>query len=89
MIECNSGSFEVLGAIDNLSFGKLFKCIHTSLSSAGNQVWVNHLTQLQQPMSDPTNESSHEPIFDQPNDWDRMHCFLATFHQKEYCFECQ
>ena len=25
----------------------------------------------------------------QPNDWDRMHCFLATFHQKEYCFECQ
>ena len=25
----------------------------------------------------------------QPNDWERMHCFLATFHQKEYCFECQ
>ncbi len=25
----------------------------------------------------------------QPNDWDRMHFFLATFHQKEYCFECQ
>ena len=53
MIECNSGSFEVLGAIDNLSFSKLFKCIHTSLSSAGNQVWVNHLTRLQQSMSDP------------------------------------
>ena len=25
----------------------------------------------------------------QPNDWDRMHCFLATFHKKEYCFKCQ
>jgi hypothetical protein len=35
----------------------------TSLSSAaGNQVRVNHLTRLQQPMSDPTNEPSHEPI---------------------------
>ncbi len=35
----------------------------TSLSSvAGNQVQVNHLTQLQQPMSDPTNEPSREPI---------------------------
>jgi hypothetical protein len=31
-------------------------------SAAGNQVQVNHLTQLQQPMSDPTNESSREPI---------------------------
>jgi hypothetical protein len=35
----------------------------TILSSvAGNQVRVNHLTQLQQPMSNPTNEPSHEPI---------------------------
>ncbi len=35
----------------------------TSLSSvAGDQVRVNHLTQLQQPFSDPTNEPSHEPI---------------------------
>jgi hypothetical protein len=35
----------------------------TSLSSvAGNQVGVNHLTQLHQPMSDPTNEPSREPI---------------------------
>jgi hypothetical protein len=35
----------------------------TSLSLvAGNQVRVNHLTQLQQPMSDPTNEPSREPI---------------------------
>jgi hypothetical protein len=34
-----------------------------SLSSvAGNQVWVNHLTRLQQPMSDPMNEPSREPI---------------------------
>jgi len=35
----------------------------TILSSvAGNQVWINHLTRLQQPMSDPTNEPSCEPI---------------------------
>ncbi len=35
----------------------------TSLSSvAGNQVRVNHLTWLQQLMSDPTNEPSREPI---------------------------
>ena len=35
----------------------------TSLSSvAGNQVRVNHLTRLQQPMSNPTNEPSREPI---------------------------
>jgi hypothetical protein len=35
----------------------------TSPSSvAGNQVQVNHLTGLQQPMSDPTNEPSCEPI---------------------------
>jgi hypothetical protein len=35
----------------------------TSLSSvAGNQVWINHLTRLQQPMSDPTNDPSRKPI---------------------------
>jgi hypothetical protein len=35
----------------------------TSLSSvAGNQVWVSYLIQLQQPMSDPMNETSGEPI---------------------------
>ncbi len=35
----------------------------TSLSSvAGDQVQVNHLTRLQQPISDPTNEPSREPI---------------------------
>ncbi len=35
----------------------------TSLSSvAENQVQVNHLTRLQQPMSDSTNEPSREPI---------------------------
>ena len=34
----------------------------TSLSwVAGNQVRINHLTRLQQPMSDPTNEPSREP----------------------------
>jgi hypothetical protein len=29
-IECNVGSFEVLSAIGNLSFGKSFKCIRKS-----------------------------------------------------------
>jgi hypothetical protein len=37
--------------------------IFTSLSSvAGNQVWVNYLIQLQQPMSNPMNEPSREPV---------------------------
>jgi len=41
----------------------------TSLSSvAGNQVRVNHLTRLQQPMSDPTNEPSREPRCEPTND---------------------
>jgi hypothetical protein len=45
----------------------------TSHSSvAGNQVWVNHLIRLQQPMSDPMNKPSCEPIrkptIDQIND---------------------
>ena len=30
--------------------------------AAGNQVRVNHLTRLQQPISHPTNEPSREPI---------------------------
>jgi hypothetical protein len=35
----------------------------TSFSSvAGNQVRINHLTQLQQQMNDPTNEQSRKPI---------------------------
>ncbi len=35
----------------------------TSLSwVAGNQVWINHLTQLQQPMSDPMNGPRRELI---------------------------
>jgi hypothetical protein len=35
----------------------------TSLSLvAGNQVWVIHLIQLQQPMSNPTNKPKRKPI---------------------------
>jgi hypothetical protein len=42
-----------------------------SLSSvAGNQVWVNHLIQLQQPMSNPTNEPSHKPVCKPTNQMD-------------------
>jgi hypothetical protein len=41
----------------------------TSLSSvAGNQVWVNHLTRLQQPMRGPTNKPSREPRCEPTND---------------------
>ncbi len=29
---------------------------------AGNQVWVNHLIRLQQPMSNPTNEPIHNSL---------------------------
>jgi hypothetical protein len=62
-IECNASSFKVLGAIGTLSFGKSCKCIFTSLSLvAGNQVPVNHVTQLQQLISNPRTEPSREPI---------------------------
>jgi hypothetical protein len=41
----------------------------TSLSSvAGNQIRVNHLTRLQQPMSDPTNEPSRKPTCEPTKD---------------------
>jgi hypothetical protein len=41
----------------------------TSLSSvARHQVRVNHLIRLQQPMSNPTNEPSSEPICKSTND---------------------
>ena len=56
-----------------LSFGKSFKCIH---KSQGNQVWVNHFTRLQQPMSDPTKNQVANRFANQPKDWDMMHCFL-------------
>jgi hypothetical protein len=37
--------------------------VFASLSSvAGNQIQINHLTQLQQPISNPTNEPSRKPI---------------------------
>jgi hypothetical protein len=35
---------------------------HALSSVAGHQVWVVHLIQLQQPMSNPTNKPSFEPI---------------------------
>jgi hypothetical protein len=54
--ECNVGSFEVLSAVGNLSFG-------TSMSPvAGNQVQENQWFQFFEPMSKPTNEPTGEPI---------------------------
>jgi hypothetical protein len=53
-------AFEILAAIGTFSFGKSFKCINKSLlGRAGTQVWFNHLTQLQHPMS---YASSRKPI---------------------------
>jgi hypothetical protein len=54
--ECNASSSEVLGALA-LVLSASHSNAFTSLSSvAGNQVRINHLTRLQQPMSDPKNE---------------------------------
>jgi hypothetical protein len=50
---------------------------------AGNQVWVIHLIQLQQPMSNPTNEPSCEQFANQPNKWIWMQSFQTTFHQNK------
>ncbi len=61
-IECNASSFEILVLL------ALFLLVShtnafTSLSSvAGNQVEVNHLTWLQQPIRDSTNEASRISI---------------------------
>jgi len=61
-IECNASSFKVLGAIGTRSSASHANAF-TSLSwVAGNQVRINHLTRLQQPMSNPTNEPSCKPI---------------------------
>jgi hypothetical protein len=54
--ECLASSSEVLGALA-LVLSASHSNAFTSLSSvAGNQVRINHLTRLQQPMSDPKNE---------------------------------
>ena len=63
---------------------------------AGDQVQVNHFIWFKE-TNKPNHESFHDSIINlkvkhqikQNNDWNRMHCFLATFHQKEYCFKCQ
>jgi hypothetical protein len=62
-IECNASYFKDLGAVGTCSLSASHANAFTSLSYvAGNQVWINHLTRLQQPMSNPTNEPSCEPI---------------------------
>ena len=66
----------------------------TSLSSvAGNQVRVNHLTRLQQPMSDSTNEPSCEPISEPtkrmdldavlPNNLSRINNIVLSNHSNQ------
>ncbi len=52
--------------------------VFTSLSLvAENQVWVNYLIRLQQPMSNPTNEPSCEPI-PEPTKWMDLDAELPT-----------
>jgi hypothetical protein len=56
---------------------------------AGNQVWVNHLTRLQQSMSDPTNEPICEPTkqmdldAELPNNLSPMKTWVAYSEPKE------
>jgi len=55
----------------------------TSLSPvAGNQARLNHLIRFEESMSNPTNEPSHEPIANQPNEWIWMQSFQTIFHQR-------
>jgi len=67
----------------------------TSLSSvAGNQVRINHLTQLQQPISDPMNEPSceliHEPTKRMdldavlPNNLSQINNAVLSNHRKQW-----
>jgi hypothetical protein len=51
---------------------------------AGNHVWVNHLIQLQQPMSNPMNEPSREPICEPTKKWIWMQSFQTFFHQRKF-----
>jgi hypothetical protein len=60
----------------------------TSLSLvAGDQVWVIHLIQLQQPMSDPTNEPSREPICKPTNDQTTNEVQPSSSSNTSYTFE--
>ncbi len=67
----------------------------TSLSSvAGNQVRINHLTQLQQPISDPMNEPSCELIREPtkrmdldavlPNNLSQINNAVLSNHRKQW-----
>jgi len=80
MIECNAGSFEVLGVFGNLLSGS-YAHAFTSLSPvAGNQARVNHLIRFEESMSNPTNEPSREPIREQQfQDWNGMLSFQLSF----------
>jgi len=55
MIECNAGSFEVLGAIRNIFFGKSFKCIHKSQLGSWQSSWGQSFDSIKA-----TNERSNE-----------------------------
>jgi hypothetical protein len=62
--------------------------VFTSLSPvAGNQVQEIHFIQLQQPMSDPTNEPSCKPILKQTNDQTTNEVRPSSTSNTSYMFE--
>jgi hypothetical protein len=54
-VKCNDGSFYVLGATGNLSFGSYANAFASLGLVTGNHVSVNHLIGLKQPISKPMN----------------------------------
>ncbi len=57
----------------------------TNLSSvAGSQVWINQLTQSQQPISAPTNDPSRKPIHKPIKGTDLDAVLPSTFHVSNF-----
>jgi hypothetical protein len=58
-------NFQALGAVCNLSFGQLGKCIYNPDNpSGGKQVWMHHLIEFEESMNKPTQEPTCKPIND-------------------------
>jgi hypothetical protein len=55
----------MLAIFGSTSNANAFTCLSLVF---GNQVWLNHLIRFQQPMSNLTNEPSHEQIREPTND---------------------
>jgi hypothetical protein len=53
-LNCNDSSFQVLGAFGNLFLASYANAFVSLGSAAGPQIWINHVIQLEEPMSKPT-----------------------------------